>query len=68
MTKYETLELGRGLGVLEFLLETTVTCYQGIEKIGCQKCPACQLRNEGIQEFIQKNPGFHFSYKGYFVV
>jgi 7-cyano-7-deazaguanine synthase len=63
MTKKETLELGQRLGVLEFLLENTVTCYNGIGKSGCRQCPSCRLRNEGILEFLKEHPGFEFSYK-----
>lgn len=64
MTKYQTMELGYELGVLEYLLENTISCYEGISKQGCGKCPACKLRNEGILEFIEKNPTFSMSYKG----
>lgn len=63
MTKKETMELGHQLGVLEFLLETTVTCYEGIEKEGCLKCPACKLRNQGLKLFTLENPVFNYSYK-----
>jgi len=63
MTKQETLELAGQLGVLEFLLEETITCYEGLPKEGCQKCPACLLRNEGIIQYLKKNPELHFSYR-----
>src|SRR5690606_9256105 len=63
MTKKETMELGYKLGVLEYLLETTVTCYEGTPKEGCMKCPACKLRNEGIKIFSLEHPEFNFSYK-----
>jgi 7-cyano-7-deazaguanine synthase len=63
MTKMQTMELGHELGVLEFLLETTISCYEGIEKQGCRKCPACQLRNEGIKQFLITHPEIQFSYK-----
>lgn len=63
MNKKETMELGYKLGVLEFLLETTVTCYEGIEKEGCMKCPACKLRNQGLKIFALEHPDFNFSYK-----
>lgn len=63
MTKKETMELGHHLGVLEFLLETTVTCYNGIEHIGCKTCPACHLRNEGIYLFLKEHLDFKLSYK-----
>lgn len=62
MTKYQTMQLGYELGILEYLLETTISCYEGIEKAGCGNCPACNLRNEGIKQFVEKNPSFTFSY------
>lgn len=63
MTKKETMELGLKLGCLEFLLENTITCYEGIPKEGCGKCPACKLRNEGLKSFSLEHPEFQFSYK-----
>lgn len=52
MTKKETMELAESLNILPFLLENTVTCYEGIPHAGCRVCPACKLRNAGIAEFI----------------
>ncbi len=63
MTKKESMELGDGLGVLEYLLETTITCYEGVEKEGCLKCPACKLRNSGLKIFLLEHPDFKLSYK-----
>jgi 7-cyano-7-deazaguanine synthase len=63
MTKKETMELGFKLGVLEFLLENTITCYEGIEKAGCLKCPACKLRNSGLKIFSLEHPEFKYSYR-----
>lgn len=63
MTKKESMELGHKLGVLEFLLENTITCYEGIEKAGCLKCPACKLRNEGLKIFSLEHPEFKYSYR-----
>jgi 7-cyano-7-deazaguanine synthase len=63
MTKKETMELGHKLGVLNFLLENTITCYEGIEKEGCLKCPACKLRNAGLKIFSLEHPEFKFSYR-----
>ncbi len=51
MTKLESMKLGDELGVLDYLLEKTVTCYEGIKGRGCGKCPSCLLRNEGIDQF-----------------
>jgi 7-cyano-7-deazaguanine synthase len=63
MTKKETMELGDKLGVLEFLLENTITCYEGLGKAGCLKCPACQLRNSGLKIFSLEHPDFKYSYR-----
>lgn len=63
MTKRDTMELGYKLGVLEYLLENTVTCYEGIEKEGCLKCPACKLRNEGLKIFSLEHPDLKYSYR-----
>lgn len=63
MTKRETMELGLKLGCIEFLLENTITCYEGIPKEGCGKCPACKLRNMGLKIFSLEHPEVKFSYK-----
>lgn len=63
MNKKESMELGYKLGVLEYLLEKTVTCYEGVEKEGCMKCPACKLRNQGLKIFSLEHPDFKYSYK-----
>jgi 7-cyano-7-deazaguanine synthase len=68
MDKKETMELALELGILKYLLETTVTCYDGIEKYGCGKCPACELRNDGITQFLQEHSDFEFSYKNKYLV
>lgn len=63
MTKKETMDFANELGVLRFLLENTISCYEGLPNEGCMVCPACFLRNEGIHEYIQDNPSFEFSFK-----
>ena len=63
MDKKETMELGFELGVLDYLVENTLSCYEGVVKEGCGRCPACKLRNEGLREFSQEHPEFSFSYK-----
>ncbi len=55
MTKAETMALGKKLGVLEFLLEHTISCYEGIAKEGCGQCPACKLRKQGLDEWDMTN-------------
>ncbi len=63
LNKKDSMELGYDLGVLEYLLETTITCYEGIEKEGCLKCPACKLRNNGLKIFSLEHPEVKYSYK-----
>lgn len=48
MNKKETMALADSLGILDYLWENTITCYEGLGREGCQKCPACKLRNEGF--------------------
>lgn len=54
MTKKETLDLADSKGELSYLLTHTISCYEGLQGRGCEKCPACILRNAGIDEFFQK--------------
>jgi len=63
MTKKQTMELGYQMGNLQFLLEHTLSCYRGEPKQGCGNCPACELRNKGLKEFIKDYPDFEFSFK-----
>lgn len=51
MTKKQTMEVADELGILDYLLENTISCYEGMSGSGCGKCPACKLRNEGIAQF-----------------
>lgn len=63
MNKLESMELGHNLGALEYLLEETVTCYEGTPQEGCMKCPACKLRNAGLKIFSLKHPSVNYSYR-----
>ena len=63
MTKKETMDFGYELGCLEFLLDVTVTCYEGVAHAGCGACPACRLRNEGILQFLEDNPSFQSPFR-----
>ena len=63
MNKKQIMDLAYQMGALHFLLENTVSCYEGIDKAGCGKCPACELRNEGIKAFLNEHPDFNLSYK-----
>jgi len=56
MTKLETLELAAAKNILPWLLENTISCYEGVPREGCRQCPSCRLRNEGIASFRAKYP------------
>jgi 7-cyano-7-deazaguanine synthase len=52
LTKAETWKLADELGVLSYIQERTLTCYNGIKAQGCGTCPACELRQKGYEEFL----------------
>lgn len=56
LSKAETLEIAHDVGILEYLLQHTISCYEGKPILGCTKCPACRLRNEGIATFYRGHP------------
>lgn len=53
INKEETWKLADELGALEFVREKTLTCYNGIIADGCGTCPACKLRNKGLQDYLR---------------
>lgn len=63
MTKKETMELGERLGVLSYLLSETITCYEGLRAKGCERCPACVLRNDGLREYLLEHSEFEVPYE-----
>ena len=63
LTKKEAMEVAHQLGVLEFLMENTISCYEGIPKEGCGECPSCLLRLKGVHEFQLAHPEIHLPYR-----
>ncbi|WP_285693595.1 7-cyano-7-deazaguanine synthase, partial [Helicobacter ailurogastricus] len=59
MSKAQEFGLAQDLGGLDFVLEYTHTCYEGVRGVrhaygyGCGVCPACQLRQAAYQEFLE---------------
>jgi 7-cyano-7-deazaguanine synthase len=53
MTKAETWALAERLGVLEYVLENTLTCYNGSVGRGCGECPSCVLRQRGYETYLK---------------
>lgn len=52
--KFQTWELADQLGHLEYIRNNTLTCYNGIIGNGCGECPACKLRNDGLQKYLNR--------------
>ncbi len=51
LTKAETWALAERLGVLEYVREHTLTCYNGVVGRGCGTCPSCVLRQRGYEAY-----------------
>lgn len=51
-SKRDVWEMADQLGRFEYVQEKTITCYNGIKGEGCKQCPACQLRNNGLQTYL----------------
>ncbi|MDG6894827.1 7-cyano-7-deazaguanine synthase QueC [Volucribacter amazonae] len=56
LTKAQTWQLADELGYLDYIRQHTHTCYQGIQG-GCGQCPSCQLREKGLQQYLQQKQG-----------
>lgn len=52
--KAETWEMADKMGALDFVREKTLTCYNGIVGAGCGECPACKLRQRGLEKYLGK--------------
>ena len=50
--KARVWELADELGVFDIVRNETLTCYNGILADGCGHCPACKLRNKGLEEYL----------------
>ncbi len=51
--KTQIWQLADELGVFELVQNETVTCYNGLKGKGCGNCPACKLRNQGLEHYLQ---------------
>lgn len=52
--KCQTWALADELGVLNLIRERTLTCYNGVPGDGCGHCPACKLRREGLEKYLEQ--------------
>lgn len=53
LDKAETWQMADDLDALEFVRTKTLTCYNGIQGDGCGECPACELRMNGYNKYLQ---------------
>jgi 7-cyano-7-deazaguanine synthase len=57
INKAQTWEMADRLGSLKYIRENTLTCYNGVIGDGCGDCPACELRQKGLNEYLQSKKG-----------
>ncbi|WP_186576991.1 7-cyano-7-deazaguanine synthase QueC [Aquibacillus kalidii] len=54
LDKAETWELADQLNAFDYVREKTLTCYHGVRGTGCGECPACKLRQKGLDAYLEK--------------
>ncbi len=54
LNKEEVWQLADELGIFDVIRTQTLTCYNGIVAEGCGYCPACRLRNNGLDNYLKK--------------
>ena len=63
LTKAKTWDLADKIGgndLINLIISETHTCYKGERSVkhcwgfGCGKCPACELRESGFNQFLTK--------------
>lgn len=59
LDKMQIWALADELGVLDTIRNNTLTCYNGVMGDGCGRCPACKLRREGYQKYINSKEQTH---------
>ena len=60
-TKAETFRMADDAGVLDVIIDHTLTCYHGVTDVthawgvGCGECPSCRIRARGWDDFQAMN-------------
>ncbi len=54
LNKKEVWRLSDSLGVFDLVRNQTLTCYNGVIAQGCGHCPACKLRDAGLQDYLEE--------------
>ena len=52
--KAATWKMADSFGKLDYVRYKTLTCYNGIIGDGCGECPACKLRQHGLDEYLKR--------------
>ncbi|WP_026879560.1 7-cyano-7-deazaguanine synthase QueC [Ignatzschineria larvae DSM 13226] len=52
LDKKEVWALSDQLGAFDYIQQKTLTCYEGIPASGCGVCPACILRQKGLEAYL----------------
>ncbi|MDD9155474.1 7-cyano-7-deazaguanine synthase QueC [Aliivibrio sp. S4TY2] len=53
LNKAETWALADKYGQLDYVRSQTLTCYNGVIGDGCGDCPSCDLRKNGLNEYLE---------------
>ncbi|TFB18544.1 7-cyano-7-deazaguanine synthase QueC [Filobacillus milosensis] len=54
LDKAETWKLADQLGAFDYVREKTLSCYHGVRGDGCGECPACHLRQNGLETYLKQ--------------
>ncbi|UOR13360.1 7-cyano-7-deazaguanine synthase QueC [Halobacillus amylolyticus] len=54
LDKAQTWELADDLDAFTYVREKTLTCYNGVRGDGCGECPACKLRQNGLETYLDQ--------------
>jgi 7-cyano-7-deazaguanine synthase len=57
LDKEATWKWADDMGMLNYVREKTLTCYNGIRGDGCGTCPSCKLRNKGLLDYFSSGNG-----------
>lgn len=56
LNKAETWQMADELNAFDFVRTRTLTCYNGVKGDGCGECPACKLRQAGLDQYLARRP------------
>jgi 7-cyano-7-deazaguanine synthase len=57
LDKAQTWALADKYAALDLIKESTLTCYNGVIGDGCGDCPSCELRANGLEQYLANKDG-----------